>query len=130
MPTAIARPTTTSPRSLTADPTVSGATVALSDASGNVVYTAQLPAAGWLPSGDQSWKYRATGAIAAVKANLSRETVRVSVKLAIADVAGSLAQSQLSMSILFGTDVTTDMCMTAYEVPCTSKPTSARCKDD
>jgi cysteine-rich repeat protein len=115
--------------SLTADPTVSGATVVLSDADDEVVYTAELPASGWLLRGESSWSYRADGASASVKANLTRGTVRVSVKLSNADVAGSLAQSQLSMSVLFGTDVATDMCLTARQIPCTSKATSTKCKD-
>jgi cysteine-rich repeat protein len=115
--------------SLTADPTVSGATAVLSNAADEIIYTAALPASGWLLRGESSWSYRADGVKASVKANLNRDTVRVSVKLGAADVAGSLAQSHLSMSVLFGSDVGTDMCLTAREIPCSTKPTSTRCRD-
>ena len=45
------------------------------------------------------------------------------------DLDGAAGQVALTMSVLLGSDPTTDDCVTARRVPCTSKVTSVSCKN-
>ncbi len=116
----------------TADPSVSGATLTLTNALDSAIYTLAMPAGQWIHSDATLWQWHSAGvdgSSVTVRTDAAHGIARVTLKIAGAEIAGAVGQTQMSLSMLFGSDPGTDQCVTARSVPCRAKGTTTICKD-
>jgi cysteine-rich repeat protein len=125
---------------LTANPTLTGMKVVMTDTTGAHVYEADIPAANWEDRNGtgQSFRFRDShGTVgpangvnsASIKRNEAKGLAKALVKMGGAEIPDAAGQQFLSVSLLFGSDPNADDCITARLLPCKLTATSSKCSD-
>jgi hypothetical protein len=117
----------------TANPTLTGARLVVTDTAGVTIYDAVLPAAQWEDTNGAGQKFRFRDASgvnsASIKRNEAKGVAKTLIKVNETDLPGAAGQSYLSVSLVFGTDPGTDECLTGRTIPCTVSATKLKCSD-
>ena len=119
------------------DPTVTGVIFELRDETRQVVYSASIPASAFeLRSGRYFFRDlrhevpSANGMVSlALIPKTSKAITVVRAKMKDTEVPGAAMQQLLSATLLFGSDPATDDCVSAWQIPCQSRPGKTACKD-
>jgi cysteine-rich repeat protein len=122
------------------NPVLTGLSLELFDHDDQSIFAATLDASDWEDTSGSQTQFRfrdsqgpggpANGiGSASIKRKASTGTWKLVAKMRDTEIAGAAGQPFVSLSLLFGTDPSSDDCLTARRVPCTATSTKTSCKD-
>jgi len=119
------------------DPTATGIVFELRDEGRQVIYSATIPASAFeLRNGRYFFRDlrhdvpSANGIVSRALIPKTGKAITIArVKMKDFEVPGAAMQQLLSATLLFGSDPATDDCVSAWQVPCKSRPGKTACKD-
>jgi len=120
-------------------PDVTGVTVDLFDRDGQSVFSATVPASGFVDKKGTGQKFQfkdRDGAVPGaggirlfkIQKNTKKSLAKVKFKAQGTELPGAEGEFLLSMSMLFGADPAVDECITAWQMFCRPKPGKNKCK--